>query len=258
MRTNEIIQEIQRTGPWRPDKDDPQSDDKVEMPTDLKVIPGAKTMAYRVGKDDVSTTKVAATMHIELWDLRGKDLIGRMLLRPMSLHPYHRYFPMSKSMSVVHVNVYNKYRGQGLGQSLYGVATKILGYTIVSDDTQTPESRKMWVDLQGIPGMEISGWLRISRTRIDPEEARDSNDDRNVERYQSLIATVQGLPQGKTPVPMPRQRNPHYVYYSFPVMAGPDGKELQAAQQLVAIYTREHPDDSNRAIEAGLYARWKG
>jgi hypothetical protein len=36
------------------------------------------------------------------------------------------------------------------------------------------------------------------------------------------------------------------------------GKELQAAQQLVAIYTREHPEDSRRAIEAGLYARWKG
>ena len=250
MRANEIIREIQRIGSDKPRRDDPQSDDKVEMPTNLKVIPGAKTMAYRVRKAGLSMT--GATITIELWDLRGKDQIGWLSLRPAS------NFPMPKSMAVANVEVYGKYRGQGLGQSLYGVATKILGYTIVSDDTQTPESRKMWVDLQGIPGMEISGWLRISRTRIDPEEARDSNDDRNVERYQSLIATVQGLPQGKTPVPMPRQRNPYYVYYSFPVMAGPDGKELQAAQQLVAIYTREHPEDSRRAINTGLYARWKG
>jgi hypothetical protein len=249
MRAIEVIREIQRIGSDKPRSDNRQPDVKPKMPSDLKAIPGAKTMAYRVGKPGVSLT--GATREIELWDLHDKDMIGWLQLKPTK-------FPMPNSVAVANVLVSNRYRGQGLGQSLYGVATKILGYTIVSDDTQTPEARKMWVYLSKIPGMEIAGWLDIMRRSIDPEEARNEYDDRDIKRYQALIAKLQGLAPGQAPVPMPRQKYGSYVYYSFPVVAGPDGKELEAAQKVVAIYTREHPEDSMRAVNTGLYARWQG
>lgn len=243
------IAEIQRAKS-HPKDDSIGANEKIPPPANAKPIPGTTNLAYTVGNAGANFS--GATMKIVLWDLVGKDLIGWLGLKPSN-------FPLPKSVQVANVKLSSKYRGQGLGQSLYGVATKILGYTIVSDETQTSEASRMWVNLHGVPGMEIMGWLSIPRNYIDMSIANDWTAP-EIKRYQTMVAKLQGRPKDQAPEPLaPMQDVDTYssVYYGFPVTSGPDGRELQAANKVVAIYTKDHPEDSHRAIDTGLYARWK-
>ena len=245
------IKEIQRT----PSEGPPTSAGvtqpiKRRMPDGVKRIPGAPNLGYLFtgGKGQVVSVFTGANYLLSLYDLKRSTPIGWLALRDT-------IFPLPNSKQVANAIIYPEYRGQGLGQSLYGVATKVLGMTIVADDTQTPEARRLWANLYNIPGVSVRGWINFSSSDVDPSNDLFGNAQPNLRR----IARLQGLPKGQTPRPLGKSsKRDDFVYFDFPVQSGLGGTELQAAEKLAAIYTSYHPEDNRRDYDVGLYARWTG
>lgn len=58
-----------------------------------------------------------------------------------------------------------KYRGQGLARDLYSSVLYPprlggLGAILFAGDTQTPGGRAMWANMNNIPGVDVTGWVR--------------------------------------------------------------------------------------------------
>lgn len=241
--------EIQRTPTERPQADQEPNVEKG-IPKGVKKVPGAPDLGYLLvgGRGQMITAFTGTNYILYLYDLKRSDTIGWLGLRDT-------IFPLPKSKQVTNALIYPEYRGQGLGQSLYGVAIKVLGMTIVADDTQTPEARRLWTNLHNIPGVSVRGWINFMDTDVDPANDLFGNVQPNLRR----IARLQGLPKGQAPRPLAKSKERHdYVYFDFPVTSGLDGRELQAAEKLAAIYTSYHPEDNRRGYDVGLYARWTG
>lgn len=239
------IQEIQRTPSEGPvDKTDEPST-MAKLPAGVKPVPGAPNLGYQLdgGSGQMQTMFTGASHKLWLYDLEQKAPIGWLALRDTA-------FPLPRSMQVANAQIRDAYRGRGLGQSLYGVATKVLGMTIVADETQTPEARRLWTNLHGIPGVSVRGWINLFAEDVFPQFDQYSMND--TRKNQQLLARLHAeqLNSPKDKLDM--------VYFSFPVQSGPGGKELQAAENLAAIYTRYHPEDNRRNYDVGLYAQWTG
>lgn len=242
------INEIQRTATARPQDGAPQSE-KIPL-EGVKPVPGAANLGYYLtgGRGQMMSMFTGANYILSLVDMKKSKIIGNLFLRDT-------IFPLPKSKQVTNAMIYPEYRGQGLGQSLYGVATKVLGMTIVADDSQTPEARRLWANLYNVPGVSVRGWINFIASDVDPANDLFDNVQFNLRR----IARLQGLPKGQMPRPLAKPDGPHgHVYFDFPVLSGIDGRELQAAEKLAAIYTSYHPEDNRRNYDVGLYARWAG
>lgn len=240
--------EIQRTPTARPQDGDPQSE-KIPL-QGVKPVPGAANLGYYLtgGRGQMMSIFTGANYILSLVDMKKSKIIGNLFLRDT-------IFPLPKSRQVTNAMIYPEYRGRGLGQSLYGVALKLLGMTIVADDSQTPEARRLWTNLSSIPGVSVRGWINFNASAVDPEQDLFGNAKDNLRR----IARLQGLPKGQMPRPLRRSDNPDgFVYFDFPIQSGPDGQELKAAENIAAIYTSYHPEDNRRSYDVGLYARWTG
>lgn len=238
--------EIQRTSTEQP-IDDKELGEKTSLPKGVKPVPGAPNLGYYLigGRGQMLTVFTGASYILHLFDLKQKAPIGWLAMRDTN-------FPLPKSVQVANAKIYDEYRGRGLGQSLYGVATKVLGLTVIADESQTPEARRLWTYLHNVPGMSVRGWIQFMNSDVDKEDLFG-----NAKHNLSLIARLQGLPKGQLPTPLSRPKN-DFVYFDFPIQAGPDGRELQAARNLAAIYTRYHPEDNRRDYDVGLYAKWTG
>lgn len=243
------LTEIQRTPTERPEAGQSQNAEKG-IPKGVKPVPGAPNLGYLLigGRGQMMTAFSGANYRLHLYDLKRSAPIGWLALRDT-------IFPLPNSKQVANAIIYPEYRGQGLGQSLYGVATKVLGMTIVADDTQTPEARRLWANLYNIPGVSVRGWINFSDSDVNPANDIFGNAQHNLRK----IARLQGLPKGQTPRPLKGSKGrSDFVYFDFPVTSGLDGRELQAAEKLAAIYTSYHPEDNRRDYDVGLYARWTG
>lgn len=247
------IKEIQRT----PSEGPPTSAGiarpiQRRMPNGVKRIPGAPNLGYLFtgGKDQVVTVFTGANYLLSLYDLKRSAEIGWLAMRSTS-------FPFPKSMQVANVKIHDEYRGRGMGQSLYGVAIKILGITIVADETQTPEARRLWANLHSVHGVSVRGWISFPAQMVMPEF--DDYEMFDTEQNLRKIAQLQRLPRGQQPQPLVEPKDGYDdAYFDFPVVSGPDGQELKAAKNIAAIYTKNHPEDNRLDYEVGLFARWTG
>jgi hypothetical protein len=234
----ERIQEIQRK------PDDPvgySTDNRIVKSSDLKglkMIPGSNRLGYSFGP--MVTAFTGATHGIHLYDIKNRRLVGYLALAKSA-------FPLPKSYRVANVNIDDDYRGQGLGQTLYGIAIKLLGLTIEADDTQTAASRRMWVALSQIPGVEINGYAKIWADEWDKRDTPNEIYDDSELRVIRALIKAGGEELG---------RSHSSVYVSFPVGSNADKSELQSIQKGLAIYSRLHPEDGG--TDNGLYARWGG
>ena len=234
----EKIQEIQRK------PDDPvgySTDNRIVKSSDLKglkMIPGSNRLGYSFGP--MVTAFTGATHGIHLYDIKNRRLVGYLALAKSA-------FPLPKSYRVANVNIDDDYRGQGLGQTLYGIAIKLLGLTIEADDTQTAASRRMWVALSQIPGVEINGYAKIWADEWDKRDTPNEIYDDSELRVIRALIKAGGEELG---------RSHSSVYVSFPVGSNADKSELQSIQKGLAIYSRLHPEDGG--TDNGLYARWGG
>jgi len=95
--------------------------------------------------------------------------------------------------------------------------------------------------------------MRLGEIQRTPSEGPVTDKD------EPRTARLQRLPQGQKPQPLNRPKGEFdSVYFDFPVQSGPGGQELQAAENLAAIYTKYHPEDNRRNYDVGLYAKWTG
>ena len=242
------IREIERTKSQGPVDTNDSPRLMKKLPAGVKPVPGAPNLGYQFegGSGQMQSMFTGASHKLILYDLKQTAPIGWLALRGAGT------FPLPKSFQVANAMIYDAYRGRGLGQSLYGVAIKVLGLTLMADDSQTEEARRLWVNLHSIPGVNIRGWINFMAHDVFPEFDKYSMND--TKRNQKRIARLQGL---SAPKPLNRPKDEFdMVYFDFPVQSGPGGQELQAAEKFASIYTRYHPEDNPRDFDVGLYAKW--
>jgi 8-oxo-dGTP pyrophosphatase MutT (NUDIX family) len=234
------LQEIQR----RPD--DPNDLDYANVDIDsktrnrIKMLPDNDRFGYTEGKGVTFFT--GGDYKIELYDLKpptgGVRLVGYLALAKSN-------FPLPNAYRVANVGRDREYRGLGLGQTLYIIAMKLLGMTILADDTQTASARKMWERLARIPGVEISGYTDVSprswAKRDNPEEIYDDGDRKTILN----VKAVRGQEIGS---------NQHSTYLAFPVVVR--AGELQPPRRNLSIYSNKHPEEGG--THNGLFAKWRG
>jgi len=233
------IQEIQRTATDR-DKTD-YSKETVDQKTlrRVRMIPGSKQYGYDAAPGRTKFTQADYLIH--LIDVPARRYIGWLGLKSA------RWFPVKNSYQVANIAIDDAYRGLGLGQSLYGIALSLLGLTIVADETQTPEARRLWVRMSSIPGASIRGYTSVFADDWDKRNNRSEIYDDSVNRLIGALLRGDGKVIGK---------NPNFVYVSFPVGANADQTELQSIQKGIAIYSARHPEEGG--TDNGLYAQWAG
>jgi GNAT superfamily N-acetyltransferase len=227
MKISEIQITPDDTEPWDASGRVPE---KKSM-SGLKLVPGSDRYAYSA-KAESGHTFTGTDKNIFIYDTKTESgeikFIGYLGLRKRS------DFPSPKAFQVSNVAIDSAYRGQGIGQLLYSVPLRELGYTLIADDTQTGAAMKLWVNLSKDPNVSVNGYITY-----DPEEAREP--ETKVFLTRKLKATKMGT-------------RSYISYYSFPVSENVELKRLQAAVKKIKIYSKEHPEDQEQIV--GLYARW--
>ena len=204
----------------------------------IKAVPGNKRYGYRFGSYRSPLT--GSSKAITLYDIKNMKKIREVGY--LALRPYSFVFP--RSFQVANLGVDDQYRGLGLGQMLYIIATKVLRLTLIADDSQTPQARRLWVNLHQVPGMEVNGYATIFASDwAEYPDVYDEDAGRVIKILKKINAQVMGKPRG-------------YVVLSFPVVGGPNGKELQSVSRGLQIYSSKYPEDGG--TDNGLYARWTG
>jgi hypothetical protein len=236
------LQEIQR----RPD--DPNDLDYANVDIDsktrnrIKMLPDNDRFGYTEGKGVTFFT--GGDYKIELYDLKpptgGVRLVGYLALAKSN-------FPLPNAYRVANVGRDREYRGLGLGQTLYIIAMKLLGMTILADDTQTASARKMWERLARIPGVEVRGYTTVGtrswQNRDRPDEIYDWDDKPII----TSLRRVGGQELGGDNI---------LTYVGFPVTGNVNRNELESLNKRLSIYSARHPEEGG--TDNGLYARWRG
>jgi hypothetical protein len=241
----EQVVEIQRK-PSMGDKDEhPEFKGTVsaDLIKKIKRIPGNDRYGYIFGP--AVGAFLDTTHRIDLYDLEHptKNVYpaGYLAFRKMN------HFPLPNAYQVTLASLDPQYRGKGLGQTLYGIGMKVLGMTIVSDVEQTPEARRMWVNLHKIPGVEIFGYTEVSSkswaNRNNPDRIYDY-DDLDIIK---AVRRVGGREIGSDQI---------FTYLAFPVTGNVDRGELASLNKKLAIYSARHPEEGGTTN--GLFARWVG
>lgn len=107
-----------------------------------KELPGGSGLTYAVDKTSPEDLEImifdgdTLAAELDLFDTR--DVTGAWRVSTVAVNP--------------------KYRGQGLGKALYGIALSILKLTLEAGDTQTKHGQQMWLMLNSIPGVEVMGY----------------------------------------------------------------------------------------------------
>lgn len=240
------LQEIQRTKGDEEGLSTKGQNWGKETLSKIKMLPGSQRFGYTAGGAGRAASFLTnADTIIELFDVKhpqdGLRKAGFLSLRSAP------WFPIKNSYQVANVGLDSEYRGTGLGQSLYGIAMKLLKMTIVADDTQTPQARSSWLRLSQVPGVSINGYASIFAQdwfmQNNPEEIYDDSALRLIR----ALNRADGQELG---------RNQDFVYVSFPVGVNADKGELQSIQKGIAIYSAQHPEEGGTTN--GLYARWGG
>lgn len=239
------VQEIQRKPQFK--SDDWQSDERYKEVEDIKMVPGSDRYGYvdYTYSNQERLNLVGADKAITFYDTKpegGGDIlyIGYLEFRNI------RFYGSKKAVQVSNVMLDKRYRGKGIGTMMYTAALQ-LGYIIVADETQTPSSRRMWVNLSQTPGVSVKGIIKISKKYVDVENTERWNKEeakKNIKKLEKMGAQPLGSLDKYGPFDL--------VPFVFPVSPGKDGKELAA--QGVKLYT------SGEDIEdfISIYAKWVG
>ena len=238
------LQEIQRTKGDEEGLSTKGQNWGKETLSKIKMLPGSQRFGYTAGAAGGAASFLTnADTIIELFDVKhpqdGLRKAGFLSLRSAP------WFPIKNSYQVANVGLDSEYRGTGLGQSLYGIAMKLLKMTIVADDTQTPQARSSWLRLSQVPGVAINGYASLFSDEWAQRNNPDEIYDDSALRLIRALSRAGGQVIGK---------NSDFVYVSFPVGANADKGELQAIQKGIAVYSSQHPEEGGTTN--GLYARW--
>jgi GNAT superfamily N-acetyltransferase len=182
----------------------------------------------------------------------GPQMIGRLQLY-MAPTPFKAY-------KITIITTDEAYRGKGIGFALYGIALTILKLTLISGSSQTPAGRKNWVNLATLPGVEVSGYLRVMdqviTTTNAPKRARTHAEqmiiDRN-ERAEKTIDRIMNL--GGAYLGQKTKNNSLYHFFSFPITTSNTEVVNAVRGSDVRLY---HGEEGGQHAEVGLFAKWVG
>jgi len=227
MRATEFITEIYKlsSGDFVGDANDVGHDFN---PKTAKPLPGGNGMLYSV---TIVTMRSAAEKIITIYNPKKKEAIGSLAIE-YSIG-YSDIFPNPYVVNTV--AVLNKYRGQGYGMALYGIALTELKFTLIAGDSQTPASRRSWVNLASIPGVEVKGIVEISDEKFDDYDL-DTNDV--IDNIMRLGAQHIG-----------EVNDQHF--FAFDVVEGKGELQPAVKNELSELY-------GYKEYNATLYARWGG
>jgi GNAT superfamily N-acetyltransferase len=157
-----------------------------------KELPGGAGFTYAVGRPNAED--------LEIMIFNGDTLAAELDLFYTQ--------DATKAWRVNTVAVNPKYRSQGLGKALYGIALSILRLTLEAGDTQTRHGQRMWLMLNSIPGVEVVGYNMQPVAKYKPRPGDD------------IVA-----------------QNKDWVKYTFPVRSGIHG--MRSARPGTGIYTSQ-------------------
>lgn len=246
-KQKQVKEIIQRTPA---DATDWQSNQKAKEIPGLKMVPGSNQYGYNFetlkGKDRLNLTGTDVTVNFYDTKARGGMLhIGYINFRNTNFPPY------KKAIQVSNVALDSRYRGKGVGIMMYTTVLQ-LGYVIVADETQTPQARKLWVNLNQAPGVEVRGRVEVFRSDIDVENAYDEWDQRKAKANLRKLKNIGAIMIGE----LENYRDNDYVPFDFSVQPGKNGAEL--ATKGFKLYSSKHPEDLEEDYFVNLYARWVG
>ena len=239
------VQEIQRTPQQK--SDNWSSTETRKEVEGLQMVPGSDRYGYvdYAYSNQERLNLVGADKAITFYDTKpegGGDIlyIGYLEFRNIRFHG------TKKAVQVSNVSLDKRYRGKGIGTMMYTTALQ-LGYTIIADETQTPSSRRMWVNLSQTPGVSVKGVITLGKMYVDVENASPWNAaeaKKNTKRLEKIGA--------KPLAPIEKYGQYDRIPFVFTVTPGKDGKEL--AVQGLKLYT------SGEDIEdyISMYAKWVG
>lgn len=241
------VTEIQRT---QSDADAWQSKERASTLSALKMVPGSNQYGYIFqtlkGKDRLNLTGTDLTIKFYDTKVRGGALfIGYINFRNTTFPPY------KKAVQVSNVALDNRYRGKGIGIMMYATVLQ-MGYVIVADETQTPQARKLWVNLNQTPGVEVRGRVEIFLSDIDVENAYDEWDLKKARANLKKLKNIGAVMIGS----LDDYGDSDFVPFDFPVQSGKNGAELAAKG--FKLYSNKHPEDREQDYFVNLYARWIG
>lgn len=247
IKKQKQVSEIQRTPSFA--SDDWESNQKAKEVPGLKMVPGSSQYGYVFStlKDKDRLNLTGTDIHVNFYDTKtpeGVLLIGYLYFRNTNFPPY------KKAIQVSNISLDNRYRGKGVGIMMYTTILQ-LGYVIVADDTQTPQARKLWVNLNQTPGVEVRGRVEVFRSDIDVDMAYEWNKQKakaNLKKLKNIGATMIGE--------LDNYRDNDYVPFDFLVQPGKNGAEL--ATKGFKLYSNKNIEDMVEDYFVNIYARWVG
>jgi GNAT superfamily N-acetyltransferase len=122
-----------------------------------KQLPGGSGFTYAVNKTGTGDLEIMIfdgdTLAAELDLFETQDVTGAWRVETVAVNP--------------------EYRSRGLGKALYGIALSILRLTLEAGDTQTRHGQRMWLMLNSIPGVEVTGYNMERTEQYRPRPGDD-------------------------------------------------------------------------------------
>lgn len=232
------ISEIQRQ---KSDTESLHIEDDYRQVPGLKQVPQNREYAYKV-EDSNQLSLVHSDITFNFYHVKNNTarFIGFMGLRRIAQRG------LKNPIQISNVALDSDFRNRGVGLMMYGVILG-LGYTIVADDSQTPEARRLWVRLWNIPGVTVRGIMDVLSSYVDPEEDNSWNNE--AKQIKSQLKRIKAQPLQD----FNRRRDRYgdeWERFSFEVAPKADGTELTAPG--VKLYSTSSSYDDYDPV--GLYA----
>jgi hypothetical protein len=228
---------------------DIEFDERDKTLKDAKPVPGDDRFVYIIEKSAAIEKGYwggGTDFRVYFYDKSTANEEGAALIAWMGFRGI-KIAGLDNSIQVSNVVLDTRYRGQGVGILMYTTLLQA-GYVIFSDESQTPQARKLWVKLNQTPGVQVNGIIKIMRKNFDLESAGpyfQQEAQVNQKKLQSL---------GTKPlVNYSKYGRYDWVPFTFPVKSLDGGKELGAPG--IKLY---HDNDTEKEDFLYLYAQWVG
>lgn len=187
---------------------------ELEARENKKPLPGYDEYTYTITEKD-------NRVFIYIFDNKNPD----MFIGYLQIESLYSYSLPKGAVMVSPLMVHPNYRRQGIAKTMYKMflekPPKGLGKILVSDSSQTRGGQMAWASLASIPGIEITGLIKLQKPRPQGPGAGFRVTSAEMEKdlmdtYDDLFGKVGGVYL---------EENDYYYFYQIPVSA--IGKKLE-------------------------------
>lgn len=211
--------------------------------SEMKPLPGGSGLTYVVNEDETG----AAIIILDPKRLGGFQsyYVGKLGVKKIVLGL------LKGSAQVYSISVHPNYRGMGIARALYGLVLlpepQGMGLTLISDQAQTPGGIQNWVSLSKIPGVEVTGLVRIAKID-DAELANFPQVEKQVDQVlDDLFGKVGGVYLSETE---------KFYFFQIPVESVGSKLENKVKDSMIKIYPSAKQELMNLGFRAFLMAQY--